>query len=98
MMNRHHKNMRQMPVLLAGGLLVATALGAFAQLSPGQLPPGPPAQPGQLSTEPKKTPEKKPESPAKNEGPAATPEPTGEDVIRTSVENVLVPTTVFDPD
>lgn len=87
-----------MPVLLAGGLLVATAVGAFAQLAPGQLPPGPPAQPGQLSTEPRKAPEKKPEAPAKSDGQAATPEPTGEDVIRTSVENVLVPTTVFDPD
>ncbi len=87
-----------MPVLLAGGLLVATALGAFAQLAPGQLPPGPPAQPGQLSTEPRKAPEKKAEAPAKSERQAATPEPTGEDVIRTSVENVLVPTTVFDPD
>ena len=90
--------MRQKPALLAGGLLLATALGAFAQLAPGQLPPGPPAQPGQLSTEPKKAPEKKAEPPAKTEGTAATPEPIGEDVIRTSVENVLVPTTVFDPD
>ena len=87
-----------MPVLLAGGLLVATAVGTFAQLAPGQLPPGPPAQPGQLSTEPRKAPEKKAEAPANSDGQAATPEPTGEDVIRTSVENVLVPTTVFDPD
>ena len=90
--------MRQKPALLAGGLLLATALGAFAQLAPGQLPPGPPAQPGQLSTEPKRAPEKKAEPPAKTEGTAVTPEPIGEDVIRTSVENVLVPTTVFDPD
>jgi VWFA-related protein len=90
--------MRQMPVILAGGLLVATAIGAIAQLTPGQLPPGPPAQPGQLSTEPRKAPEKTTPPPAKGNGSAATQDPTGEGVIRTGVENVLVPTTVLDPD
>jgi VWFA-related protein len=87
-----------MPVLLAGELLLAMAVGAFAQLAPGQLPPGPPAQPGQLGTEPRKAPEKTSEPPAKTEGSSSTPEPTGEGVFRLPVENVLVPTTVLDPD
>jgi VWFA-related protein len=88
-----------MPVLLAGGLLVAAAVGAFAQLAPGQLPSGPPAQPGQLGSGPKKAPEKTSQPPApQSNGSAATPEPTGEGVFRLPVENVLVPTTVLDPD
>jgi VWFA-related protein len=87
-----------MPVLLAGGLLVAAAVGAIAQLAPGQLPPGPPAQPGQLGTEPRKAPEKTPPPSAKTDPATTTPLPTGEGVIRTGVENVLVPTTVLDPD
>jgi VWFA-related protein len=90
--------MRQMPVLLAGGLLVVAAVGAIAQLAPGQLPPGPPAQPGQIDTQPKKAPQKTTTPAGQNERPAATPDPTGEDVFRVPVENVLVPTTVLDPD
>jgi VWFA-related protein len=87
-----------MPVLLAGGLLVVAAVGAIAQLAPGQLPPGPPAQPGQIDTQPKKAPQKTTAPAGQNERPAATPDPTGEDVFRVPVENVLVPTTVLDPD
>jgi VWFA-related protein len=90
--------MRQMPVLLVSGLLVATAVGAIAQLVPGQLPPGPPAQPGQLGTAPKKPADKGSEPPATRTEPKTTPEPTGEGVFRLPVENVLVPTTVLDPD
>jgi VWFA-related protein len=90
--------MRQTPAILAFGLL-ATAVGAIAQLTPGQLPPGPPAQPGQLGTEPRKSPEKAPQQvPPQGRQSAPAPEPTGEGVFRLPVENVLVPTTVLDPD
>lgn len=97
-MNKHLNTMRQMPVILAFGLLFATAVGALAQLTPGQLPSGPPAPPGQLGTDPRKSPEKTSPAPAENKPPATTPEPTGEGVYRLPVENVLVPTTVLDPD
>lgn len=97
-MNKHLNTMRQMPVILAFGLLFATAVGALAQLTPGQLPSGPPAPPGQLGTDPRKSPEKTSPTPAENKPPATTPEPTGEGVYRLPVENVLVPTTVLDPD
>src|SRR4051812_48005004 len=96
-MNQHHKDMRQMPAILAFGLF-ATAVGAIAQLTPGQLPAGPPAQPGQLGTEPRKAPEKAPPPSAKTDQTTTTRLPTGEGVIRAGVENVLVPTTVLDPD
>jgi VWFA-related protein len=97
-MNRHHKNMRQTPAILAFGLL-ATAVGAIAQLAPGQLPSGPPAQPGQLGTEPRRSSEKPPQSaPPQSRQSTPAPEPTGEGVFRLPVENVLVPTTVLDPD
>jgi len=97
-MNQHLKNMRQTPAILAFGLF-ATAVGAIAQLTPGQLPSGPPAQPGQLGSEPRKAPEKAPQSsPPEGRRPPSTAEPTGEGVFRLPVENVLVPTTVLDPD
>src|SRR3954447_4684831 len=97
LINQHLKNMRQTPAILAFGLL-ATAVGAIAQLTPGQLPAGPPAQPGQLGTEPRKSPEKAPQSSTESRQSSQTPEPTGEGVFRLPVENVLVPTTVLDPD
>ena len=66
-----------------------------AQITPGQLPPGPPPAPGQLGTEPKKPAEKAPEG-SKSQKPEQMP--SGADVIRVPVEYVLVPTTVLDPD
>lgn len=67
-------------------------------LPPGQLPPGPPAQPGQLGPAPKKlspsTPE--PAPPSVDGSPA---QPMGDDKpISIAVRYVLVPTTVLDPD
>jgi VWFA-related protein len=81
-------------------LLLACAYGACAQaLPPGELPPGPPPQPGQLGPAPEKlppnTPEPEPRSDATSTPPAGGATP---DTIRTSVRYVLVPTTVLDPD
>lgn len=83
-------------------LLSAISTALFAQaLPPGQLPPGPPPQPGQLGPPPKKVPVPKPEPPAKSNEPAGS---TADDIdtsdrtIRVPVRYVLVPTTVLDPD
>jgi VWFA-related protein len=84
--------------------LAAALLGiaAFAQnLPPGQLPPGPPPQPGQLGPAPEQKPAAKPtktETPAINQTP--TDFTTDKDGFRIPVyvRNVLVPTTVLDPD
>ena len=76
-----------------GLLSLAGALALAQVLAPGQLPPMPPAQPGQ------------PGPPSAKTGPAAQvaapttteePLPTADFGIR--VRNVLVPTTVLDPD
>lgn len=73
-----------------------------AQIAPGQTPAAPPPQPGQLGSAPTKT-----TMPAENKsnGDRRVPGPTeeigsnGDPVIgRSVVRNVLVPTTVLDPD
>ena len=88
--------------LYLGAFLAMISSAAIAQiLPPGQLPPGPPAQPGQLGPAPKSSQPSTPET-----GPAATePAPAGEQPssadqprIVVPVRYVLVPTTVFDPD
>jgi VWFA-related protein len=78
-------------------------IAAFAQTlpPPGQLPPGPPPQPGQLGPAPEEKPAAKPtktEAPAINQTP--TDYTTDKDGFRIPVyvRNVLVPTTVLDPD
>ncbi len=85
-------------------LMTIGAVAASAQtLPPGQLPPGPPPQPGQLGPAPEKT---VPNTPTTNGNviPAdsnARPEPntaSGDTRIRVNVRQVLVPTTVLDPD
>ncbi|MBV9158518.1 MAG: VWA domain-containing protein [Acidobacteriaceae bacterium] len=79
----------------------ALASAGMAQtLPPGQLPPGPPPQPGQLGPAPKTLPESTPEPPPPTKEPTATVEQPGPDgtTIRVPVRYVLVPTTVFDPD
>jgi VWFA-related protein len=82
--------------------LFAISTALFAQtLPPGQLPPGPPPQPGQLGPAPKKLPASAPEPPSKSEvppGSAADDINTSEKTIRVPVRYVLVPTTVLDPD
>lgn len=79
---------------------ISTALCAQA-LPPGQLPPGPPPQPGQLGPAPKKLPASTPEPPPKSEvppGSAADDVNPADNPIRVPVRYVLVPTTVLDPD
>lgn len=83
-------------------LLSAISTALFAQaLPPGQLPPGPPPQPGQLGPAPKKLPPNTPEPPPKSEvppGSVADEINPSNDTIRVPVRYVLVPTTVLDPD
>ncbi|MBV9759558.1 MAG: VWA domain-containing protein [Acidobacteriaceae bacterium] len=79
-------------------LLLALAACLSAQtLPPGQLPPGPPPQPGQVGPAPETLPASTPEPPPRSTEPAPT-EPASPDTIRESVRYVLVPTTVLDPD
>lgn len=82
--------------------LFAISTALFAQtLPPGQLPPGPPPQPGQLGPPPKTLPANKPEPPSKSEvppGSVADDVNTSDQTIRVPVRYVLVPTTVLDPD
>jgi VWFA-related protein len=81
------------------GLLWALAAALSAQtLPPGQLPPGPPPQPGQLGPAPEKPPANAPEPAPRSEEPVPPDLPSSSDIIRTSVRYVLVPTTVLDPD
>lgn len=82
--------------LLLGTVLLGAVHLAGQTLPPGTLPPGPPAKPGQLAPAEKAEP-KTPAQPMKT---VAKPEPgsKAEDTIRVNVNNVLVPTTVLDPD
>ncbi len=86
---------------LLGMMLLGAACSAAQVLPPGSLPPGPPPQPGQLGPPP----EKLPTSTAPPSTPKVTPAstsangaPDNGDTIREYVKNVLVPTTVLDPD
>ena len=93
----------QFPLACLLGTIMIGAVTAWGQsLPPGQLPPDPPPQPGQLGP----APEKIPNTPTTNGNviPAdssSRPEPdtaTGDARIRVNVRQVLVPTTVLDPD
>src|SRR6185437_16795270 len=89
--------------LRQSALLLAISTALFSQvLPPGQLPPGPPPQPGQLGPAPKKVSPSTPEPPPKSEVPpgsrADDPNIPDAGTIRRPVRYVLVPTTVFDPD
>lgn len=82
-------------------LLFIAAVSASSQaLPPGQLPPGPPPAPGQLGPAPSTLPANAPEPAPKSTEPAADSQPdTSNDYrIRVRTQNVLVPTTVLDPD
>ncbi len=96
-------NMRHWSFLLATALL-GSVLGFAQALPPGQLPPGPPPQPGQLGPAPSTLP---PDQPTPNPQQQkiedqATPSPDATDqgplIGKSVVRYVLVPTTVFDPD
>lgn len=88
--------------LRQSALLLAISTALFSQaLPPGQLPPGPPPQPGQLGPAPKKVSPSTPEPPPKREvppGSAADDVNSSDNPIRVPVRYVLVPTTVFDRD
>jgi VWFA-related protein len=81
-------------------LLVATIPALPQALPPGQIPPGPPPAPGQLGPKPTKLPADVPEPQPKSTDAAANSQPdTPNDYrIRVRTQNVLVPTTVLDPD
>jgi len=85
---------------LAAALVLAAGAAAGQNLPPGELPPGPPAQPGQLGPTPKKLPPSTPEPPPSSTAPNAPAEQpaTDDTTIRVPVRYVMVPTTVLDPD
>ncbi len=93
--------MRQAPKVLSFVILLfGLAAPEFGQiLPPGQLPPGPPPQPGQLGPPPATLPKRDAEPPPKSTEPPV--ESSGDDnstTFRVIGRDVLVPTTVFDPD
>ena len=83
---------------LLGGLLLSAQ-----SLPPGSIPPGPPPQPGQLGPAPEPMPSTPPPSGEKVPPRAASPtvktnDDQGGAMFRSTIRNVLVPTTVLDPD
>lgn len=92
--------MRQVPgTFLPTVLLVVGVLGVVSAqvLPPGQLPPGPPPQPGQLSPAPVTLPKSTPEASPQSTEPVEQV-PTGPGTFTTTTRAVLVPTSVLDPD
>ncbi|HTU44082.1 MAG TPA: VWA domain-containing protein [Bryobacteraceae bacterium] len=83
---------------LPGMLLALVSVLAAQTLPPGELPPGPPPQPGQVGPAPEKLPRSTPEPPPRSDEPVVPVAGASPDTIRTSVQYVLVPTTVLDPD
>lgn len=84
---------------MKAGILFALAISIGGQtLPPGQLPPGPPPQPGQVGPAPQTLPPSTSEPPARPDEPVAVPEGAAHGTISTTVRYVLVPTTVLDPD
>jgi len=87
-------------VSLSALLCFGLVNGLAQQLPPGQLPPGPPPQPGQLGPAPKKV------DPAANSGSGTSTDGAGGDVVdpgstptfTSHVRQILVPTSVLDPD
>lgn len=81
-------------------LWMTFAAGCLAQiLPPGQLPPGPPPQPGQVAPAQKKTtPNQTPAPTPGTDGNSSADVPGSSTTIRVPVRYVLVPTTVLDPD
>ncbi|MBV9082154.1 MAG: VWA domain-containing protein [Acidobacteriaceae bacterium] len=84
-------------VLLA---LAISSVAAYAQhLPPGELPPSPPPQPGQLGPAPAKSaPNQSTPSSSQNQNVAVPATAADNYTVRVPVTNILVPTTVFDPD
>ncbi len=82
------------------GLLAAMAtLGSAQTLPPGQLPPGPPPQPGQLGPAPEKPPANGAEpTPGPSNSATDVPAPSVGTITGVTIQNVLVPASVFNPD
>ena len=83
------------------GLILAATATVFAQtLPPGQLPPGPPPQPGQIGPAPKKLPPGTDTLPPNAGTSDDVPAPTANagTIPGVTIHNVLVPTSVLDPD
>jgi VWFA-related protein len=79
-------------------MLLGAAVGLAQTLPPGSLPPGPPPKPGQLGpAKPSTSSPAKPNTSVATDPDAEVAANTG-DTIRVHVRNVLVPTTVLDPD
>jgi VWFA-related protein len=91
--------MRQAPGrILSAVLLLGAATFGFGQiLPPGQLPPGPPPQPGQLGSAPATSP-KSDTQPPPNTTDTAEVAPSGPSPFGVTTRYVLVPTSVLDPD
>jgi VWFA-related protein len=81
-------------------MLLGAVLAAGQSLPPGSLPPGPPPKPGQLGPAPEKPSTSSPASPNTSAATDSTVDAAANagDTIRVHVRNVLVPTTVLDPD
>jgi VWFA-related protein len=98
------RSRKQSSLCLLGALLLGVScLGQT--LPPGSLPSGspPPPQPGQLGPAPEKPSDPSSTAPAKTNSPPPNGSKTSAaaangDAIRVRVNNVLVPTTVLDPD
>jgi VWFA-related protein len=89
--------------LIAISSLILSLGCAHAQLVPGQLPPGPPAAPGQINTETKKTAPAPPpaeDTPSTFTPPSATATKLANETpgFTITTRRVLVPTSVLDPD
>jgi VWFA-related protein len=87
-------------LLLLAWLAIGTT-GVAQTLPPGQLPPGPPPQPGQLGPAPKTLPPgtQGPAPPSAGATSNDVPAPAGTSVIPgVTTQYVLVPTSVLDPD
>src|SRR5581483_9874086 len=84
---------------LLATIVLGAAFGSAQSLPPGSLPPGPPPKPGQLGPPPKPL-TSSPAKPNTSLGTDSTADvaPNSGDTIRVHVRNVLVPTTVLDPD
>ena len=78
-------------------VLIGSSLAVAQTLPPGQMPAGPPAQPGQVAPNTGSSPAPQANSPT----PEAAPSPgsaTDDTVFRGGARYLLVPTTVLDPD
>ena len=85
---------------LGASVCLGLAIGLAQQLPPGQVPPGPPPQPGQLGPAPQKPNSVAPSSDGSTANGAASDvvDPSNGGTIKVSVRQILVPTSVLDPD